>query len=813
MANRFATFLESALQDLRYATRGFRRAPVFTVIAILTLAIGIGATTAVFSVVDPLLFRSLPYGNPDRLVSWGFTGPIDENEFMVGNSYVKWRSLLKPFQSVTSLSASLDAQGNLGDHDPVRVTVIQVEANFLSAFGLTPAVGRDFTRDDDRPNAPKVALIAFGQWRSRYGGRPTALNQTVILDDQPTRIIGVLPQSFEMPTPSRADVLIPQQMDETAQLRGATRFLRTFARLKDGISIAEARRELRPFLENTVRYDVPPSLRKEVHLLVRSVRGRQVGNVRLASWMLFAAVLALLSIACANVANLLLARAAARGRELAMRAALGAGRRRLVQQTLTESLLLSICGGAAGCVFAAVLLRALIALAPQGILRLEQAKLDFRVLLFTLITSVLAAVLFGLAPAFERPRAEALTGWRATGGRTLLRHLLVAGQMAISLVLLAGALLFVRSLRNLQTQAIGLEPSHTVIASLQLGRNRYTTAERLTAFYNQLESRLQQIPGVTAFALSDSIPPAGWMHTRPFSNMAIIGKPPLPSEGGMVTFRYVSPDYFRLLHIPVLVGRPFDDRDRTPSLNSIILSAKLSHRMFGNENPLGQRILLNPQGTPLMVVGVTGDVKNEGLANSPNPEYYLPRKRSPDMGLGSSRAVALFRTPLSTAELSPWIRAQLASVDPRVVVTVSTMREHVADETDRPRFLTVLVALFAAFGLVLAAVGLYGVMALLVSQQTREIGIRMAVGATPAIIARYILKHAATWTAVGALAGLAGSFALARLTRGLLFEISPYDPLSMLLAASVLALAALVACWWPSYRASKVDPAVSLRYD
>ncbi len=545
--------------------------------------------------------------------------------------------------------------------------------------------------------------------------------------------------------------------------------------------------------------------------MVRSVRDRQVVNVRLASLLLFGAVFALLLLSCANVANLLVARSIAREREMAMRVALGASRPRLIRQALTESLLLSGCGALAGCIFAAILLRILTALAPAGILGLHRARLDLRVLLFALTVSVVAAVLSGLAPALARPRAEALTGWSVIGGRrTFLRHVLAAGQMAISLVLLAGAFLFARSLWNLQRQAIGLESSHTVIALFQLSRHAYATPQKLSAFYNQLEARLQQLPGVTAFAFSDSVPPGGWIHSRPFSNIAIIGRPPLPSEGGMVVFRYVSPDYFRLLRVPLLAGRPFDDRDRTPSQNSIILSAKLARRMFASESPLGQRILLNPQGPPLTVIGVTGNVKNEGLANPPDPEYYLPRKRSVDLGLGL-RGVALFRTPMSAGELAPWIRAQVASLDPRLPVAISTMREHVAEEADRPRLIAVLVGLFAAFGLILAAIGLYGVMAFLVSQQTREIGIRIALGATPANIGLRIFGHAAIWTAIGALCGLLGCFALTRLARGLLFQLSPEDPVSMLGAAGVLTLAAALACWWPSYKASKVEPALSLR--
>ncbi len=805
-------WLETVLQDLRYAARAFRTSPLFAIVAILTLAIGIGATTAVFSVVDRLLFRSLPYARADRLVSFGITGPIDDNEFMLGGGYVDWRNRLPPFQSVTSLSPWLEIA--LGDRNPVRVRAIPVEGNFLHTLGLTPALGRNFTREDDRPNAPRVALISYGLWKSRFGGNSAMLEHTVMLDDRPTRIIGVLPATFELPTLGGADVLLPQQLDETQQRRSSPgRILRTFARLRDGVSIQQARQELQPFFQATKR-DVPPELRKEVHLVVRRLRDRQISNARLASWMLFGTVVALLLIACANVANLLLARAAARQRELAMRAALGASRSRLVRQALTESVVLAVCGGIAGCAFAWILLRVLVSVSRDGLLRLDQARLDTRVLLFTISTCLIAALLLGLVPALERPRAEALTSWHTVGAsRGLLRQILVTSQIAISLMLLAGASLFVRSLWKLERQPAGLEPAHVLTASFDLLHPRFNTAEKLLGFYNQLEAKLGHIPGVTGFALSDSIPPGGAMHGRPFSNMIIVGRPPLPSEGGMVGFRYVTPGYFGVLHIPLLAGRAFNERDRTPFQNSIVLSARLARRMFGDTNPLGQQIVLSPGTPPLTVVGVAADVKNNGLANPGDPEYYRVRKLSaPDLSLGY-HAVALFRTSLPEAALAPWIRSGVADMDPTLPVKIETMQDRLHQETDRPRFLTVVTGLFAAFGLVLAAVGLYGVMAFLVGQQTREIGVRIAIGATPADIVRLVLKHAAVWTFAGAAIGFAGSLALARLARGLLFEISPHDPVSLAIAIAVLAFAAFAASWWPSYRASKVDPALSLRYD
>ncbi len=806
-----SAWLESAFDDLRQAARSFGRSPLFTTLVVATLTIGIGASTAVFSVVDRLLFRGLPYAGPDRLVSWGITGPVDENEFMLGSSYARWRPHLNPFDSVISLSPWLE--GDLGDLNPVRVRCIPVEANFLATFGLKVAAGRDFTRDDDRPHAPRVALVSYVLWTSRFGANPSLLDHAVTLDDQPTRIVGVLPKDFELPTLGHADILIPQQLDVNAELRGNMRFLRAFGRLKNGVSIQQSRQQLQPLFQTTLQTEVPPPLRKEVHLTVRSLRDRQFSNVRLASWLLFGAVLALLLIACANVANLLLARSAARQRELAMRAALGATRARLVRHALTESFVLASAGAIAGCLFARVLLRLLVARAPEGLLHLDKAAIDGRVLLFTAALSFLAAMLFGLAPALERPRAESLTGSRVIGGRRpLLRHLLVSVQIAISLVLLTGASLFLRSFLALQNQPLGLQPARTLTASFELSHHAYQTPEKLTHFYNQLETNLAQIPGVAAFALSDSVPPGGWIHSRPLSNMSVIGRPPLPSAGGTVFFRYVSSDYFRLLHIPILQGRSLNETDRAKSQNSIVLSAKLARRIFGNSNPLGAQLVLSPQTPPLAVVGIAGEVKNNGLENPAAPEYYVARKLSLDPGMGS-RGVALIQSAVSPETLAKWIRAQVASLDPRLTLVIETFKNRLDQQADRPRFVTLLTGLFAAFGLVLASVGLGGVMAFLVNQQTREIGVRMAVGATPANIIALIMRHAAVWTAGGIVIGLGASLALTHVAQALLFEISPYDPLSLLVAVAILSLAALLAALWPSHRASRIDPAISLRIE
>jgi putative ABC transport system permease protein len=428
---------------------------------------------------------------------------------------------------------------------PQQVACYGVEANFLRTFGITPDLGRDFAPQDDLPRAPTVIPISHRLWQQVFGGDAQILGRTVTLNEEPVRIIGILPQRFEMPQLGDWDVLLPERLDASLPHSvNSNSALRTFARLRDGVSIAEARDQMRPLFEAGVKEDVPAQLRVEVRLVVRSLRERQIHEVKQASWMLLGAVFALLLIACANIANLLLARAAARRRELAVRAAIGAGRGRLIRQLLTESLLLGLAGSVGGCGLGWVLLRALVRLAPDGLVGLGLAAIQLRVLLFAPGTSLAAALLFGIAPALEQPRAESLIGWRAAAAAPMaLRRCLVAAQVAISLVLLTGASLFLRSLWKLETQPLGFRPERLLTASFTLRRQRYQAAAEQAAFFQQLETRLKTISGGGSFALSDSIPPRGSMG-RPYSNMRIAGHLPLAQNGGLVAFRWVTPGLF-----------------------------------------------------------------------------------------------------------------------------------------------------------------------------------------------------------------------------------------------------------------------------
>ena len=804
-------WLDHLAQDARQAVRGFRKAPAFSAVAVATIALGVGASTAVFSAVDPILFRPLPYPKYDQLVSVGFYGPVDNNEFNVDSAYQDWRKKQTAFQSLTSMRPNEPCDLVTGD-TPQRLNCYAVESNFLRTFGVTPAAGRDFTPEENRPNAPPVALLSYKLWQQRFGNDSRVLGHTVTLDDSPVRIVGVLPSNFEMPQLGDADILRPETLDPSLpRTVNSSRFLRTFARLRDGDTIEQARAQMQLVFQTSVRLDVPAELRSEVRLVVQSLRDRQIHEVKLQSWMLLGAVLGLMLLACANAANLLLARAAARRREMALRAAIGAGRGRLIRQMLTESIVLGLGGGAAGCAVGWALLRLLVRLAPEGLLRLNEARVDLRVLAFAFAVSLASAVLFGSAPALERPRAEALAGWRAAPMvGTLFRKSLVATQVALSLVLLTGASLFVHSLWRLETQPLGFQPEHLVTASFALRRHRYQAPAAEAAFFRQLETRLRQIPGSGSFALSDSIPPRGSL-ARPYSNVRIAGHPPLAANGGLVAFRWITPGYFQTMGIRLLAGRDFTEAERDLSEPLVILSATLTRRMFGAENPIGQRIDLDGGEVWSRIIGVAADAKNGGVVEKADPEYYRLRQNN---GRGLRRGgVAVFRTSLDMANLTRWIRREFAALDPEMPVTIETMQTRVGRFTERPRFVAMVVGMFALSGLLLAAVGLYGVLAFLVAQQTREIGVRMALGARPRDIALRVQRYAGVWTGIGAAAGLICSLALTRAVRGLLFEVTPDDPLSFAVAVTLLVGVAALAAWAPSHRAARVDPAVALRED
>jgi putative ABC transport system permease protein len=813
--NRGLLLLDELLQDLRFAARGLTLRPGFAAIAILTLALGIGATTAVFSVVDRVLFRSLPYPHDERLVSFGVKAPFEGLEFMLAPEYAVLRSQPGPFESMTSLTPS-QTDCDITEQNPVRLSCALVESNFLSTFEIHPVVGRDFVREDELPTAARVALLSYGLWQSRFAGDPKIAGKVIFIDGKPLDVIGVLPASFEMPNLAAPDMLLPQVLDESALDRNHPRvILRTFARLKPSVTIQQAAAALRPWFQDSLRF-VPPEFRAEVSLRVRSLRDRQMEDSRVGAWVLFGAVMAVLLLACANVANLLLVRGVGRQREFAVRAALGASRERLARQALTESLLLALLGGITGYGLAYILLRVFISIAPQGIVHLQQASLDLRILGFCLAISLISGILFGIMPALGKPVPEALAGKTVrTTARGFFRYALITAQIAGSVILLTGAGLLLRSLWKIQSVPVGLEAQNLVTAQISLPGYRYPEMPQQLAFFSELEQRLSRIPGIRLLAFSNSLPPSGSMQATFFASIEVPGRPrPAEGTGGMVGYRMVTPSYFQALGIKIIRGRPFTEEDRAPTEHPVIVSETLAERLFPKEDPLGKTMRFtsgDARGPWRTIVGIAANVKNNGLTAGADPEFYIPWKDDPQSY--ANGGFVTLRTPLSAAAAVPWVRTQIAALDPALPVEFATMSARVGKLTERPRFNAILLSLFAGIGVLLAALGIYGVVSFFVSQRTQEIGVRMALGATSSNISGMVLANLARWTLGGAALGLLGSWFCARLLQALLFEVRAHDPMLLSMALLILLAVAFFAAWIPARRAAKVDPVVALRYE
>ena len=797
--------------DFRLAGRVFARNKAFAAIAVISLALGMGGAASVFSVVDRILFRSLPFGQSEQLVSVGLHAPVLPYDFLLGAGYLQLRrNLPEGLAAVTSWTGVNDC--DLTGGAPLRVSCAAVESTFLSTLGIVPVLGRSFTAAEDAPQAPPVVLISYGLWQSRFAGRPDALDRLIALDGRPARIVGVLPRDFETPTLARADLLVPQRLDDATLARAVTgRPLRIIGRLKEGANAARLESQGGAVLQAelaSARAHLPQA--KEIRLRVRSLRDLQVGDARTASWVLLGTVLAVLLLACANVTNLLLARSFARRKEMAIRAALGANRWQLVRPALAESILLTLAGGLAGAALAWALLRLFIRLAPQGIPRLGEATIDGRVLAFTAGCALAAGVVMGL-----------VAGWRGetrveSTRRGRLRFVLVAAQCALSLALLTGASLLGRALWHFQSQSLGMETQHILTASLSLPVERYPQAAQQLAFSEQLESLLVAAPGMSVAAIGDSYPPNVPLRSRPATVLSVDGHDPDGVMQGSVVWRAVSPEYFRALGIRIVRGRPFQEQDRNPGAGAVILSEALARRMFGSKDPLGHVLGTKGMSGGERIVGVAENVKNSGGTGADDPEYYEARPHDSRAGIYGApnelrHIAAIVRTPLEHGAAARALRQAVAAIDGSIPLEIATMGESTARLSERPRFQATLLGLFAGIGLALAAVGLYGVLGFLVAQRTREIGVRMALGATPGGIGRMMMGEAGRWVAAGLACGFALSAAIARALGPLLLGVRASDPAAWLSAAGLLLLAAVAAAWVPARRAARVDPMQALK--
>ena len=805
---RRVNWIQDFIQDLHFGVRMLRKSPGFTAVAVLTLALGIGVTTAVLSTIDPVLFRPLPYANADRLVSVGIKHAAEPFEFMLGSFYYDWSDHQAAFTQMTAQSA-VAKPCDLIDRDPMRLTCSYVHRNFLPTLGITPALGSDFTADNMLPNAPPTVMLSYKLWKTRYNERPSIINHLIEIDGVKAQVIAVLPQNFEMPSAQPTDLLLPKQVDVSAVRGGSVwETMRVFARLKPGVTVAQARGSLEPLFEQSIRF-APAQNRGDMHLVVRSLRDRQMHDVIPVAWIMLGTVLVVLLVCCANAGSLFLARAAAREQEFAIRTALGAGKTRILRQTLAEGLLLSFVSAVVGCILAEALLRTFIALAPDGMSFLQKATLDVRILLATLVVTFACGIVCGLLPLLELRSVAIASRSLRTSIRPNLRRILVVTQIASSAVLLSGAVLLLRSLDNIERQDIGINSAHVLAVSASLSPRRYNTTQRMD-FFQHVLTALRGIRGVTSVAMTDSLPPNGTRHW--YSSMAIAGKPPLSSED-IVSERAVTPDYFYALGIRIVRGRGFSDSDATSTEHLMVINQELASLMFANEDPLGQQIRPDKDGPFYRVIGIAANARNDGLTGRTLPEYDMLLGAMPDEWTNIYSATLIIRSALSATTAAPWTRQRIEEIDPQIPIEMQTMDSEIRTLAARPRFETALLGFFAAAGLLMASIGLYGVTAYTATRRTHEIGIRIALGANRVHVLCLVMLEGLRLVLLGGAIGLVTALSTAHVLRSLLFEVGPYDPMSFVCVAVLLAFIAIVAIFVPAMRAMRCDPVSSIRYE
>ncbi len=805
--------VEEMWQDLRYGARKLRKSPGFSLVAVMTLALGIGANTAIFSVVNAVLLRPLPFEQPEQLVRV-FGTNARRNSFSRPHSYMNFSDLRAQNQSFEAMAAYTGATAALsGDDAPEQITGVISSGDIFRVLKAQPLMGRLLAPEDERPGGSAVAVISHGLWQRRFGGDPEIVGRLIKLDGREREIVGVTPAdfSFEFVT-GAADFWMP--IDPAAgpyQSRGSI-FLEAIGRLKPGVPLEQASADLAAAASRLEQQYQDSNAGIGVRLA--AAQEDLVGDVRPTLLVLLGAVGFVLLIACANVANLLLARSAGRHREIAVRRALGAWRGRIVRQLLTESLLIAFAGGLLGLLFALWGVKLLSAFVPENVPRFGETSLDLRVLGFTLAASVLTGLLFGIAPALHSSRFdlnEALKegGRGGTDGRsrTRVRSLLIVSEVALSLVLLVGAGLLIKSFVKLRNTDPGFDPSNTLTASLSPDPVRYDTAEKVTDFHRRLAERVRALPGVESVGGVTPLPLSENNYSFSFS---VVGQPPLPpGQQQSASARFVSPDYFRAQGVPLRAGRVFTEQDKADAPDVIIVNEAFARRYFTGVAPLGQRLRLGVNNIEGEVVGVVGDIRGASLATTPAPEYYVPAAA---VSFGDMTLVV--RTANDPASLTPALRKVVAEMDKELpLYDVGTMESLVARSVARQRFSMTLVGVFAVLALLLSAVGIFSVMSLLVAQRTHEIGIRMALGARPGDILSMVVRQGVVLTLVGVGVGLAAAVALTRLMSGLLYEVSATDPVVYGGITALLVAVALLACYVPARRATKVDPLIALRYD
>jgi len=801
--------IETLWQDVRYALRGMRRSPGFTAIVIATLALGIGANTAMFSIVDMVLLRPLPFRDQDRLVavySHFIPGNVARGSFSLAD-YLDLTAQNRTFGQFAAYTFGLWTIS--GPVQPEVLNVVRVTPAFFPILGAQPLIGRTFYEGEDKLNAPRVCVLSETLWRRLFSSDRNVIGRGIVLNDTSYTVVGVMPSGFEFP---QQGVDIWTEMQLTAPTYRFPFFLRGIAKLKPGVTLEQAQTDLNTIAPGIERSD--PKTYSHLSFPVLPLREGLVGSSRLPLLVLLGSVAMVLLIASVNVANLLLARAASREREIAIRVSIGAGRARVLRQLLTESLLLAFAGGLLGLILAWWVVSSCRHLTLVNIPRLDQAHIDVRVLLFTVAVCLFCGILFGLAPALESIRFrlnDSLKQHERSGtesrSRRQIRSALVMAEVALSFILLIGAGLLLRSFAKLQSVNPGFDTENLLVAQVSAPHNKYPSNEKLNQMYAELLNRLRALPSVQSVAASVGLPPArsAWtegfrLEDRPTQEGNVNPSVPLP---------IVTPDYFRTLGIALQRGRYFSEHDTPASPPVVIISQTMAQRYFGSENPIGKRLMMGwslPNQPWREIVGVVGDVKYRGLDAPAEAVYYVPMAQFPSMP-----AFLVLRAP-NAGRLAEPVRAAIGVIDKDILVTdASTMQEAISQSVAQPRFRTALLGAFAGVALLLAAIGIYGVVAYSVSQRMHEFGIRIALGAQAGNVIGMVLGASGWLMLVGVAAGLAGSFALTRLLKALLFEVSPTDPLTFVIVAGGLAGIALLATLVPARRATRIDPVSALR--
>ena len=812
--------MERLWQDVRYGVRMLVKSPGFTLVAVLALALGIGANTAIFSLVNALLLRPLPYKDPQRIVMlWESNRTRNNTRNVIAPAdFLDWQEQSQSFEQMAQF---VDMRFNLtGTGEPEEIPAQAVSTNLFSLLGVEPIKGRTFLPEESEPGKDQVVILSYDLWQRRFGGDPSIVGKMVTLDNYNLQIVGVMPAGFKWfvkqnsVTGKPAEIWTPFTISPSNRQRGQGRYLSAVGRLKPGVTFQQAQAEMNTIASRLEQQYAEFNTNWGVTLV--PLREQLVGEIRSALWILLGVVGFILLIACANVANLLLARAATRQREMAIRVALGAGRRGIIRQLLTESVLLAGLGGVFGLLLALWGVDLLVSLTPPSLLDLERVSVSLPVLAFTLVVSLLTGIIFGLVPALEASRTDLNETLKESGKSVTgsprsrrLRSIFVVSEVALGVVLLVAAGLMIRSLLHLNAINPGFNAENVLTMRVLLPSSKYKEDSQRIAFFKQAVERLKSLPGVTAAGSISYLPMAGPGAATSFQ---IEGQPKPPAGQKLGTeVRVTDENYFRTMEIPLLQGRTFTEQEATEERRVAVINETMAKTYWPNENPIGKRILVNMKDpvVPTEIVGIVRDTKHQSLDTPVRPMVYWPHPQ-----LAYSSMTLVIRTQGDPLSLAPAAQREIQAIDKdQPVSDVRSMNQWLAESAARARFSTFLLTLFAAIALVLSAVGLYGVMSYMVAQRTHEIGIRMALGARTRDVLKLIVGQGVLMALIGVAIGLIASLALTRFMATLLYDVSATDPATFVGIALLFALVALLASYIPARRATKVDPMVALRYE